>query len=279
MITYNITGGITDFSVVVRMVDSTAGTPNVSCSPSTAGLALGYRRELGTATAITAATLASVVSAHSDGGFIHIATGYYRLDLPDAAVAAGANGCVVYAGATSIIGMGAYIQLIPVTANVTQWLGTAAATPTTAGVPEVDITYWSGTAVATPDTAGYPKVTIKSGTGTGELNISSGIVDADVQEIDADATCATNLQRATAAVVRGVVTTGASTTSIPTSSLSPAATATDQFKGRIVTFDKDTTTAALRGQATDITASSSGGTLTVTALTTGPASGDTFTIT
>lgn len=78
--------------------------------------------------------------------------------------------------------------------------------------------------------------------------------------------------------VRGVVTTGATTTSIPTSSLTPAAAVTDQFKGRIVVFDNDTATANLRGQATDITASTSGGTLTVTALTTAPASGDTFKI-
>lgn len=78
--------------------------------------------------------------------------------------------------------------------------------------------------------------------------------------------------------VRGTVTTGATTTSIPTSELIPSAGVADQFKGRIVVFDRDTTTANLRGQATDITASTSGGTLTVTALTTAPASGDTFTI-
>lgn len=60
--------------------------------------------------------------------------------------------------------------------NVAQWLGTACATPTVAGVPEVDVTHWNGTAVATPDTAGYPKVTIKSGTGTGEISLSSGRV-------------------------------------------------------------------------------------------------------
>lgn len=61
-------------------------------------------------------------------------------------------------------------------ADVTQWLGTAAATPTVAGVPEVDVTHWNGTAVAAPDTAGYPKTTIKVGTGTGEINLSSGAV-------------------------------------------------------------------------------------------------------
>lgn len=45
-------------------------------------------------------------------------------------------------------------------ANVTQWLGTAAATPTIAGVPEVDVTHWIGTAVATPTVAGVPEVDI-----------------------------------------------------------------------------------------------------------------------
>ena len=46
----------------------------------------------------------------------------------------------------------------------------------------------------------------------------------------------------------------------------------------VVIFDRTTTTAALRNQATDITASTSGGVLTVTALTTAPSSGDTFVI-
>lgn len=46
----------------------------------------------------------------------------------------------------------------------------------------VSVTYWSTSAIATPDTAGYPKVTIKSGTGTGEINLASGVADADVRE-------------------------------------------------------------------------------------------------
>lgn len=44
--------------------------------------------------------------------------------------------------------------------NVTQWLGTAAATPTIAGVPEVDVTHWLGTAAATPTVAGVPEVDV-----------------------------------------------------------------------------------------------------------------------
>jgi len=78
--------------------------------------------------------------------------------------------------------------------------------------------------------------------------------------------------------VECVVDAGASVTSIPTSSQNPASSVTDQWKGRIVIFKRDTTTAALRGQATDITANTAGGTLTVTALTTVPVAGDSFII-
>lgn len=80
--------------------------------------------------------------------------------------------------------------------------------------------------------------------------------------------------------LRGTVSTSSTTTSVTTSAMSPATSVADQVKGRIIIFDQDTTTAALRGQATDITASSASATptLTVTALTNAPASGDTFTI-
>lgn len=39
-----------------------------------------------------------------------------------------------------------------------------------------NVTQWNGSAVAMPATAGYPAVTIKSGTGTGEIDLSSGTV-------------------------------------------------------------------------------------------------------
>lgn len=45
-------------------------------------------------------------------------------------------------------------------ANVTEWLGTAAATPTVAGVPEVDATHWRGTAIVAPAVAGTPDVSL-----------------------------------------------------------------------------------------------------------------------
>jgi hypothetical protein len=81
-------------------------------------------------------------------------------------------------------------------------------------------------------------------------------------------------------VVRGTVGAGGTTTTFTPSALSPAGVDADQFKGRIVVFDNDTATTALRGQASDITASSAAGLplITVTALTVAPASGDTFSI-
>jgi hypothetical protein len=99
--------------------------------------------------------------------------------------------------------------------------------------------------------------------------------DPTANNLDAES----RLVNAVKGTVTGTVGASASTTSIPTSALSPAAGVTNQFVGRILTFAADTTTANLRGQATDITGSSSGGTLTVTALTTAPVSGDTFTVT
>lgn len=61
--------------------------------------------------------------------------------------------------------------------NVTQWLGTPCATPTVAGVPEVDITYVNGSAI--------------TGTGTPDVNvvsISGDTVAADNLEAACDGT-------------------------------------------------------------------------------------------
>jgi hypothetical protein len=102
---------------------------------------------------------------------------------------------------------------------------------------------------------------------------------SNVTQIAGVSASATNLSRTTQAITICTVGTGSSTTSIITSSMDPVASVVDQFKGRIVTFDRSTTTPGLRGQATDITGSTATGVLTVSTLTTAPVSGDTFTIT
>lgn len=82
--------------------------------------------------------------------------------------------------------------------------------------------------------------------------------------------------------IRGTVGTATtpSTTQFTPSALSTEPSVLNQFAGRIIIFDNKTTTAALRGQVTDITVSSAAALplLTVSALTNAPADGDTFSI-
>lgn len=107
-----IVKGSTDQSVVVRIVDATDGTPETGVVYNTSGIDLWYRREGATKTSITEATLSALNDAHSDGGFLHIGDGYYRLDLPDAAVASGADGVMVGGAVTGMVVIGCYVGLI-----------------------------------------------------------------------------------------------------------------------------------------------------------------------
>jgi hypothetical protein len=86
------------------------------------------------------------------------------------------------------------------------------------------------------------------------------------------------LDEALKTAVTGVAGAASTTTSVVTSSLSPAAAVSDQFKGLILKFTSDTTTANLRGQGCEITGSTALGVLTVSSLTTAPVSGDRFII-
>lgn len=86
------------------------------------------------------------------------------------------------------------------------------------------------------------------------------------------------LDEALKTAVTGVVGAASTTTSVVTSSLSPAAAVSDQFKGLILKFTSDTPTANLRGQGCEITGSTALGVLTVSSLTTAPVSGDRFII-
>lgn len=179
MITYDVLAGSTDVSVVIRIIDSADGTPETGVVFNTSGIDLQYRRELAASTAITEATLAALTTAHADGGFLHIGNGYYRLDLPDAAVAAGVSGCLVHGTVTGMIVIGCYINLTPVAADVRQWLGTAAATPTVAGVPEVDLTYIAGSAVSTSTAQLGVNAVQAGGTAWGSGAITAASIAAD----------------------------------------------------------------------------------------------------
>jgi hypothetical protein len=105
--------GSTDQSVVIRILDSSDFTPEEAVEHNTGGVALWYRREGATKTAITPAALAALDTAHADGGIEHIDDGYYRLDVPDAAFASGADGVTIGGFFTGMVVIGCYVPLVP----------------------------------------------------------------------------------------------------------------------------------------------------------------------
>jgi hypothetical protein len=111
--------------------------------------------------------------------------GAYRLDISDTIVATEGFATIFLQGATN---------MAPVTIRIA----------VTDPVPEVDVTQWNGTAVATPDAAGHPKVTIKDGTGQGELNITSGATDANVTSMANDVITAAAHDESTAFPITSV---------------------------------------------------------------------------
>lgn len=136
--------------------------------------------------------------------------------------------------------------------------------------------FWSFTlAEARAENKNY-YVTVYSGSSeTAENLVYNGILRAGMLMVDAifEATNKT--------FIRGTVGASSPTTSTFTpSAISTEASVLNQWRGRILVFDNDTTTAALRGQATDITGSSAAALplLTFTALTNAPVSGDKFSI-
>ena len=73
-------------------------------------------------------------------------------------------------------------------ANVTEWLGTAAATPATAGVPSVDPVTWKGGTIPTPTVTGVPKVDMVDILGTAVATPTvAGIPKVEVSTIDTNA--------------------------------------------------------------------------------------------
>lgn len=163
--------------------------------------------------------------------------------------------------------------------------GTNAATTITTGLTTTFTGNLTGSVASVTGAVGSVTGAVGSVTGNVGGNVVGSVasvtarVTANVDQIAGTATGATALDRSTRGIVIATVGAASTTTSIVTSSMLPAAAVIDQFKGRIVTFDKDTTTTNLRGQSTDITGNTALGVLTVTALTDAPVSGDTFVVT
>ncbi|RJO61097.1 MAG: hypothetical protein C4542_07365 [Dehalococcoidia bacterium] len=98
----------------------------------------------------------------------------------------------------------------------------------------------------------------------------------NISKINGSADAAARLALSAAAIFNGAAIAGTLSNTQMTTNLT--FDAASQMNGRILIFLRDTTTAALRGQATNITGTTAAGRLTFTALTTAPAVGDTFII-
>jgi hypothetical protein len=143
-----ITKGATDETVELLIIDSADGTPETGVLYNTSGIDLWYQRPGAAKTSITEATLAALTTAHTDGGFLEIANGMYRLDLPDAAFATGVSHVTIGGTVTGMIVRPVTVQLTDAdfqtaladaTDVATEVWGTAGADPTV--VPGVTATF------------------------------------------------------------------------------------------------------------------------------------------
>ena len=124
--------------------------------------------------------LAIDLSDNTDAGFYAAGSRYTAVLVPDETV-----------DTLSVVRVLADFTIGPVAADVEQWLGTAAATPTVAGVPEVDVTHWLGTAAATPTVAGVPEVDLTHVAGsTTSVSVLASNVATLIADIGGVATAA-----------------------------------------------------------------------------------------
>jgi len=202
--------GSTDRSVTLTIIDSTTGAKKTDVVYNSSGIDLFYRREGAAATSITEATLAALTTAHADGGFLHIAAGEYRLDLPDAAFATGAN-YVDFGGAvTGGIIIGGRVKLVNYDPEDTVRLGLTALPNAAAEASGGLYTRGTGAGQINQDANGRinanavaqggtsltardigASVLLSPGTGTGQVNLTSGSVPVTNLTVAASTTLAT----------------------------------------------------------------------------------------
>lgn len=161
--------GTTDYSCTIRIVDSTDGTPETGVAYDTSGIDLWYRRPAAAHTSITEATQTES-GAHTDGGFVHISDGYYRLDLPDAAVASGADYVDVGGTVTGMVVIGGRIRLTSVDLDDSVRAGMTA-------LPN-----------AAPDAAGGLPISDAGGLDLDALDANVTLALADTNELQTDLT-------------------------------------------------------------------------------------------
>lgn len=142
--------GATDQTVYVTFLDATTGVPNAGLAFNSSGIDLEYVRTGATAVDITEATQ-TTNGAHSDGGFVSVGHGRYRLDLPDAAVAAGVPEVIIQGIITGYILAPCTVALSPPVNLVST--GTDAITATSIAADSIGASEIAADAIAASEIA------------------------------------------------------------------------------------------------------------------------------
>ena len=148
---------------------TTATGAAVTVTSATAGLSLWYRRgSVGAKTAISPSDLATLATAHADGGILVIEGAEHRLDLPDAAVAAGVDRIEWGGTATDITIDGGTANLIgqATTAKVQDTAQTADHTAAIAAIPTTAMRGTDNAALAATTATAANQTTILARLGT-----------------------------------------------------------------------------------------------------------------
>jgi hypothetical protein len=113
MLTTAYAAGATDKQVILTAYTAATGEPYTAGAHNTSGLSLRYRRA-GANSVVTITPVSQTENgAHTDGGFVHLGGGRYRLDLPDAAIATGADYVVIWAfGVSGVVFTSATVDIL-----------------------------------------------------------------------------------------------------------------------------------------------------------------------
>lgn len=217
------------WQIFIRDSSSTTGAGLTGLVFNTASLTAYYHRDTDTtATAITLVTM--TVGTFTSSGFKEIdATnmpGWYQFCPPNAALATGAKSCMFHIkGASNMAPLPIEVDLQG-DVNLTHWLGTAASTPATAGIPEVNAKAINNVSTSPVTTIGanigttqpvnftgtgasaYAKSDLQMWIGVAPLALSSQQVQAivpDTQKVDVNTVKTRAVTAAGAVVVGGFV--------------------------------------------------------------------------
>jgi hypothetical protein len=178
----SLKAGTTSKTVNIFMQDSssTTGAGLTGLAFNTASLVAYYALPRAAAVQITLATQ-TVTGAYSSGGFVEISSanmpGWYRFDIPDAAIAASNSfSSIHFKGATNL-------APLPIEIELTAWDNQDAVRGGLTALPNVA----SGSAGAIPTTGtganqisvSSGQVILQTGTGTGQLDFTSGVVKSN----------------------------------------------------------------------------------------------------